>query len=176
VNWWLVLLLGRSVMRGSRRLTEVTRSFGVVQGFPPPDNPPSAEFAEFALARLHALAESIEDGMAGDPQDYSRKIRADTESLTGKLDDLVQLSQIQAGTLSLKRRQVGLDDLVSDEVAGLDALAAGRSIRLRAGAIEPASVNVDDRAMTQIINNLLVNAIRRRSEPDNQPPQRSPLR
>jgi signal transduction histidine kinase len=191
------LLLGRSVMRGSRQLTEATRSFGVVQSFQPPDNPPSAEFAEVArelritsdklaesrrrereveqsrrrlvawishdlrspLARLHALAESIEDGMAGDLQDYRRKIRADTESLTGMVDDLFQLSQIQAGTLSLKPRRVGLDDLVSDEVAGLDVLAAGRNIRLRARAIEPVTVDVDDRAITRAINNLLVNAI-----------------
>jgi signal transduction histidine kinase len=191
------LLLGRSVMRGSRQLTEATRSFGVMQSFQPPENPPSAEFAEVArelritsdklaesrrreqeveqarrrlvawishdlrspLARLHALAESIEDGVASDLQDYRRKIRADTESLTGMVDDLFQLSQIQAGTLSLNLRQVNLDDLVSDEVAGLGVLAAARGVRLLAGTIEPITVDVDDRAVTRVINNLLVNAI-----------------
>lgn len=192
------VLLGRSVMQGSRRLADATRSFGVAQRFRLPDDLPSAEFVEVArelratsdklvesrrreqaaeqsrrrlvawishdlrspLARLRALAESIDDGVVGDLQDYCEKIRTDTERLTEMVDDLFQLSRIQTGMLRLHPRGVALDDLISDEVAGLDVLAAGRGIRLRARTVEPVTVTVDNRSMTRVFNNLLVNAIR----------------
>lgn len=112
------------------------------------------------LARLRILAESLEDGVADDIQGSCRKIRADTERLTGMVDDLFELSRIQAGTLRLRPREVALDDLISDEVAGLEVLAADRGVRLRAGTIQPVTVHVDDRAITRVLNNLLGNALR----------------
>ncbi|MEV0698019.1 HAMP domain-containing sensor histidine kinase [Saccharopolyspora sp. NPDC050389] len=198
VSLGIGLLLGRSVMKGSRRLADATRTFGVAQRFRLPEDPPSAEFAELArelritsdkleesrrrersveqsrrklvawishdlrspLARLRVLTESIEDGVVVDLDDSIAKIRGNTERLTEMVDDLFQLSQIQTGTLRLKPREVALDDLVSDEVAGLDVLAADRGIQLRARKIEPVTVAVDDRSMTRVFNNLLANAIR----------------
>ena len=85
---------------------------------------------------------------------------SDTERLTGMVDDLFELSRIQAGTLRLQPREVALDDLISDEVAGLEVLAADRGVRLRAGTIQPVTVHVDDRAITRVLNNLLGNALR----------------
>ncbi|MEV0055574.1 HAMP domain-containing sensor histidine kinase [Saccharopolyspora shandongensis] len=190
------LLLGRSVMRGSRQLTDATRSLG--QRFQQPADLPSAEFAELAqelritsdklaesrrreqamdasrrrlvawishdlrspLARLRAVTESIEDGVVDDLPDYCRKIRGDTEVLSGMVDDLFELSRIQSGTLRLAPRMVALDDLISDEVAALEVVAGERGISLSARTIEPVVVNVDDRAFTRVFNNLLGNAIR----------------
>ncbi|TDD55081.1 sensor histidine kinase [Saccharopolyspora elongata] len=198
VSLGIGLLLGRSVMKGSRQLADATRTFGVAERFRLPEDPPSAELAELArelritsdklaesrrrertveqsrrqlvawishdlrspLARLRAVAESIEDGVVDDLDDYLGRIRSDTEHLTAMVDDLFQLSQIQTGTLRLNPREVALDDLVSDEAAGLDVLAAGRGIRLHARTIEPVTVRVDDRSMTRVFNNLLSNAIR----------------
>ena len=192
------VLLGRSVMRGSRRLADATRWLGQQRRFEQPEDPPTAEFAELArelrltsdklaesrrreqaldasrrrlvawishdlrspLARLRAVAESIEDGVVDDLQDYCRKIRADTETLSTMVDDLFELSRIQSGTLRLAPREVALDDLVSDEVAAVGVLADSRGIRLRARTVEPVAVSVDDRAVTRVFSNLLVNAIR----------------
>ncbi|GAA0504251.1 two-component sensor histidine kinase [Saccharopolyspora subtropica] len=192
------LLLGRSVMRGSRQLAEATRLFGQQRRFQQPEDPPSAEFAELAqelritsdklaesrrreqaldasrrrlvawishdlrspLARLRAVAESIEDGVVDDLKEYCEKIRADTDVLSQMVDDLFELSRIQSGSLRLKKTEVALDDLVSDEVAGLGVLADSRGIRLRARTVEPVAVTVDHRAITRVVNNLLVNAIR----------------
>ncbi|GAA3361840.1 sensor histidine kinase [Saccharopolyspora gregorii] len=189
--------LGRSVVRGSRQLTEAARAFGQDQRFQLADDPPTAELAELArelrvtsaklaesrnreqaveasrrqlvawishdlrspLARLRAMTESLEDGVADDVPGYHRKIRADADRLTGMVDDLFELSQLQAGTLRLTLREVALDDLVSDVVSGLDVLADRRSIRLRPNRVEPVTAAVDDRMMTRVLNNLLVNAI-----------------
>ncbi|KAA5830125.1 HAMP domain-containing sensor histidine kinase [Saccharopolyspora hirsuta] len=112
------------------------------------------------LARLRAVVESIEDGVVDDLADYCRKIRSDTQVLSEMVDDLFELSRIQSGTLHLSPREVVLDDLVSDEVAALDVLAASRGIELRARTIQPVVAAVDDRAATRVFNNLLANAIR----------------
>jgi signal transduction histidine kinase len=191
------LLLGRSVMAGSRELADATREFGREQRFRPPADPPTGELAELArelritsdklaesrrreqateaarrrlvawishdlrspLARLRAMTESMEDGVATDLPDYCKKIRSDANRLTEMVDDLFELSRIQSGTLRLSPRNVALDDLVSDAVAGLDVLAGNRGVRLRANRIDPVAACVDDRVMTRVFNNLLVNAI-----------------
>ena len=81
------------------------------------------------LAGLRAMAEALEDGVVdrpGDRRRYHRQIRAvDVERLTGMVDDLFELSRLQAGTLQLTLSQASLSDLVSDAVAAVDPLAAG---------------------------------------------------
>lgn len=192
------LLLGRSVLRGSRRLADATRALGQNHGFQQPDDPPTAELAELArqlaissaklaesrrreqaaeasrrrlvasishdlrspLARLRAISESIEDGVTVDLDKYLGRIRSDTERLSEMVDDLFELSRIQEDMLRLTPRHVALGDLVSDAVAALDMVAADRPATLAATTIEPVVVSVDERAMTRVLNNLLVNAIR----------------
>jgi signal transduction histidine kinase len=76
------------------------------------------------------------------------------------VDELFDLSRIQAGTLQLVRGEVTLDDLVSDAVAGLHVLAAEAGVTLTARHQEPVEVNVDSREMARVFTNLLSNAIR----------------
>lgn len=192
------LLLGRSVIAGSRRLADATRALGHQRDFRPPADPPTAELAELGrelaatsaklaesqrreraseasrrqlvawishdlrtpLARLRAMTESLEDGVVTDPPRYYPRIRGDVERLTGMVDDLFELSRIQAGSLRLVPRDVALEDLVSDAVAGLDLMAGERRIRLAARHIEPATVRLDNREMARVFANLLTNAIR----------------
>lgn len=111
------------------------------------------------LARLSLVTESIEDGVTDDLPSYCRSVRAETETLIEMVDDLFELSRIQSGTLNLTPRIVALDDLISDEVAGLEAVTKPLGIRLQARRIESVNVRVDDRMMTRVFNNLLANAI-----------------
>jgi signal transduction histidine kinase len=191
------LLLGRSVMTGSRRPADATRALGHVHQFHAPVDPPTAELAELAreltitsdklaesrrreqateaarrqllawishdlrspLARLRATTESMKDGVVTDLTRYRGKIRSDVDRLTDMVDDLFELSRIQAGELRLERRAGALDDLVSAAVAELDGLAGERGVLLRARRTEPIAVSVDNREMARVVNHLLVNAI-----------------
>ena len=45
------------------------------------------------------MAEALEDGIAADPPRYHRQIRAEVDRLASMVDDLFELSRIQAGTL-----------------------------------------------------------------------------
>lgn len=112
------------------------------------------------LAGLRAMAESLEDGVAADPARYHRRIRVEVDRMSGMVDDLFELSRIQAGALQLSLSRVSLYDLVGDAMAGTEVLARSRAVRLEGRAIAPVPVRVDSREMSRALTNLLVNAIR----------------
>ncbi len=85
------------------------------------------------LASMRAMTEALEDGMASDVQGYYRKIIGQTEQMTAMVNDLSELSKIQAGTLRLRSEPLDLYDLVSDALSDLAPLAAKRGIRLDGG-------------------------------------------
>ncbi|MFC1416937.1 sensor histidine kinase [Streptacidiphilus cavernicola] len=112
------------------------------------------------LAGLRAMAEALEDGVADDPDRYHSRIRTEVDRLTGMVDDLFELSRIQAGALTLSLSRVSVYDLVGDAIAGAYPLARERGVHLVGDRIAPAPVEVDSREITRVLGNLLVNAIR----------------
>ncbi|MFC1414626.1 sensor histidine kinase [Streptacidiphilus sp. N1-12] len=112
------------------------------------------------LAGLRAMAEALEDGVADDPARYHSRIRTEVDRLTGMVDDLFELSRIQAGALTLSLSRVSVYDLVGDAIAGAYPLALERGVRLVGDGIAPVPVEVDSREITRVLGNLLINAIR----------------
>lgn len=111
------------------------------------------------LAALRAMAESLEDGVAEEPDRYHRQIRVQAETLASMVDDLFELSKIQSGTLALNMGPVSLFDLVSDAVADLHPVAASRSITLKESRTGDLTLFGDARELSRVIGNLLMNAI-----------------
>lgn len=116
------------------------------------------------LAGLRAMAEALEDGLAESPERYYKQIRADVDTLTEMVDDLFELSRIQAGALRLSAERISLADLVSDCVAALEPLARVHSVRLTGRSAGPAVVTGDGRELNRALTNLVVNAIRHTRE------------
>ncbi|SBT52841.1 sensor histidine kinase [Micromonospora auratinigra] len=115
------------------------------------------------LAGLRAMAEALEDGVVGDPAtvaEYHRRIRVETDRMTRLVDDLFELSRINAGALRLSLSAVPLGDVVSDAVAGTAPLAAARRIRLVAAESGWPTVTGSEPELARVIGNLLLNAIR----------------
>ncbi|MFJ9518045.1 sensor histidine kinase [Kitasatospora sp. NPDC101801] len=112
------------------------------------------------LAGLRAMAEALEDGIVEDPARYYGRIGAEVERLTGMVDDLFELSRLQAGALHLTPARISCYDLVGDALACADPLARERGVRLLGGQVDPAPVEVDGREVSRALGNLLVNAIR----------------
>lgn len=115
------------------------------------------------LAGLRAMAEALEDEVVADPETvhrYHSRIRVEVERLTEMVDDLFELSRIHAGALRLSRRRVGLADLVAEAVAGAEALARAKGVRLRGDVREGLPVQVDTAELGRALRNLVVNAIR----------------
>ncbi|WP_314177572.1 sensor histidine kinase [Streptomyces winkii] len=113
------------------------------------------------LAGLRAMAEALEDGIAEDQSRYHRQIRGEVERLSGMVGDLFELSRIQAGSLALSPSRISAYDLVSDAIAGADALAYESGVRLANDGVERVPVEVDGKEMSRVLANLLINAIHR---------------
>jgi signal transduction histidine kinase len=111
------------------------------------------------LAGIRALSEALEDGMADDQDRYLRNMRTKVDQLSGMVDDLFELSKIDAGMLTLSVTDVSLYDVVSDAVADLGSLAHGRSITVESSSAGDFTVQADPRELSRAITNLLTNAV-----------------
>ncbi len=115
------------------------------------------------LASLRLLVESIDDGVAtGETRvRYLGEIRTHVGVLSDLIDDLFELSRIEAGDISWTMRQVELGELIDEAVAAMRAPAAERGVRisaeLPAGGLV-AEVNAEK--VQRVLFNLIQNAIR----------------
>ena len=116
------------------------------------------------LAGLRAMAEALEDGLVDAPERYYKQIRAEVDNLTEMVEDLFELSRIQAGALRLGNERISLDDLVSDCIAALEPLAKVHLIRLTGRSGGHAVVAGDGRELNRALTNVVVNAIRHTRE------------
>jgi signal transduction histidine kinase len=115
------------------------------------------------LASLRLLVESVDDGVAtGETRDrYLREMRTHVEVLTALIDDLFELSRIEAGDISWTMRQVEMRELIDDTVAAMRAPAEARGVALAAEL--PAGevlANANAEKLQRVLFNLIQNAIR----------------
>jgi signal transduction histidine kinase len=115
------------------------------------------------LASLRLLVESIDDGVVtGETRDrYLGEIRTHVAALSGLIDDLFELSRIEAGEISWTMGQVELGELVGDTVAAMRAPAAARGVALAAEL--PAGelvARANAEKLQRVLFNLIQNAIR----------------
>jgi signal transduction histidine kinase len=115
------------------------------------------------LASLRLLVESIDDGVAtGETRErYLKEIRTHVGVLSDLVDDLFELSRIEAGEIAWTLRQVELKELIGDTVAAMRAPAEQRGVTL--GAELPVAAVVaeaDAEKIQRVLFNLIQNAIR----------------
>lgn len=114
------------------------------------------------LAGLRAMAEALEDGVPEDPSTYYKQIGAAVARLDSMVDDLFDLSRIQAGSLGSLNERVVVAEIVDEVVATLTPLAAARGIELvcHRGATMAELVRGDPALLNRALANLVANAIR----------------
>lgn len=116
------------------------------------------------LASIRAMIESINDGMVTDLETTKRYLRAtqsEIENLTQLINDLFELSQMEAGVLQLHREAVSLEDVISDTLEAMSAQAAARRLRLQGSVDEPLpAVLIDSKRVQRVLFNLVQNSIR----------------
>jgi signal transduction histidine kinase len=115
------------------------------------------------LAGLRAMAEALEDGVVADPdtvKQYHVRIRAEADRMAELVDDLFELSRVQAGAMRLSMSRLALGDVVSDALASAAAVAQARRIRLVAAEHGWPTVSASEPELSRVVANLLSNAIR----------------
>ncbi|RAN69586.1 hypothetical protein B5P43_35535 [Bacillus sp. SRB_336] len=103
--------------------------------------------------------EALEDGVADDVHGYHQRIIAQADQMAVLVNDLLELSKIQAGALVLNRQQLDLYDLVSDAIADLAPVAAHRGIAINGDAVVRTSAAIDGASLGRAIRNLILNGI-----------------
>jgi signal transduction histidine kinase len=115
------------------------------------------------LASLRLLVESIEDGVVtGETRDrYLREVRTHVAALSALIDDLFELSRIEAGDITWTMSRVELRELVGDTVAAMRAPAAARGVALAAELpAHELMARANAEKVQRVLFNLIQNAIR----------------
>jgi signal transduction histidine kinase len=116
------------------------------------------------LQRIRAAAEALEDGLVDDVESVTslhRTIRAEAERVAALIDDLFELTRIQAGTLQLAFEPVAVDELVSELLAATAPAAAAKEIRLESSVAAPVpELRASPAHLARVLSNLLDNAVR----------------
>jgi signal transduction histidine kinase len=116
------------------------------------------------LASMRAILEALSDGVVEDPESVKRYLltaQRDVMSLSALIDDLFQMSQLDAGGFPLNRAKVSLSDLISDTLESFSQLALQHEVKLEgqvASNVDP--VFMDTQAIGRVFNNLISNALR----------------
>src|SRR6266436_78849 len=117
------------------------------------------------LNAIIGFSEIMESGMFGPLGaekyiEYSRDIRESGEYLLDVINDILDMSKIEAGGIRLAPEAVELDSLLADCIRVVSTRAGEKNLRLDA-QVEPAiQLKADRRALKQIALNLLSNAVK----------------
>ncbi|MCZ2403589.1 HAMP domain-containing histidine kinase [Paenarthrobacter sp. Z7-10] len=111
------------------------------------------------LASMRAMTEALEDGVVTDVSGYHRKIIGQADQMAVLINDLLELSKIQAGTIELRIERLDLYDLVSDAIADLAPLAERRSISINGERVRPTLAAADAASLGRAVRNVILNAI-----------------
>ncbi len=115
------------------------------------------------LTSIVALAETLEAGALDDPENNRRFlaiIQKNAARMHRLIDDILELSAIEAGNVKIHSEVIPLRPLVDDIISSLSATAVPQNITIR-NLIPPESeVFADPHRLMQMLTNLIDNAIK----------------
>ncbi|NMC78693.1 MAG: cell wall metabolism sensor histidine kinase WalK [Chloroflexi bacterium] len=116
------------------------------------------------LTSIRAILEALADGVVEDPQTVQRYLKTaqrDIRALSMLINDLFELSQMDAGGLQLDSHPNSITDIISDTIESFSELATRQNVTLEGSVIPGVDpVNMDAARIGQVLNNLLSNALR----------------
>ena len=115
------------------------------------------------LTAILAFVETLETGAIDDKENSLRFlsiIRRNASRMHDLIDDILELSAIEAGNVQVNAEQVELRAIVNDVVSLLGTKAAARGIVVTNAVDREALVYADARRLEQMLTNLVDNAIK----------------
>jgi signal transduction histidine kinase len=112
------------------------------------------------ITSLRLLVEALDDGIVdeGDRRAYLAKLRTHVGALAALIDDLFELSRLQAGDLRWSMERVRLPELVQETVEAMRRDDVARLVVDVPGDLEPARAAPEQ--IQRVLFNLIQNAIR----------------
>jgi signal transduction histidine kinase len=114
------------------------------------------------LAGLRAMVEAIEDGVVDDPptiRRYLGEIRRSVEILAGLVDDLFELTQLDAVAIDAEVERARLADVIRSAVGACRAQATEKGLMLEEH-IDGTGEALCSPRLVRVLQNILQNAIR----------------
>jgi two-component system phosphate regulon sensor histidine kinase PhoR len=115
------------------------------------------------LTSILAFVETLEDGALEDEENNRRflsVIRKNAQRMHHLIDDILELSSIEAGKIYLEPKPINLSALVEEVFINVSAKAEARKIKLENRIPKDATVFADIIRAEQILTNLVDNAIK----------------
>ena len=117
------------------------------------------------LNAVIGFSEIMQSGMfgpLGSPKyvEYSQDIHQSGTYLLGVINDVLDMSRIEAGRMLLHPEELVLDDIVEESIRVVSTMAAAQKIEVISEAERDLRMRGDRRALTQIMLNLLSNAVK----------------
>jgi two-component system cell cycle sensor histidine kinase PleC len=111
-------------------------------------------FSEIMVAEMY--------GPVGEPRykDYARDILSSGQHLLALINDILDMSKIEAGKMNLRFEPVALEDVAEDALRLVRNRAEAAGLSLRLDFSDLPEVEADYRAIKQVLLNLLSNAIK----------------
>ena len=117
------------------------------------------------MTSIKGYVENMLDGLTGPLTDrqsyYLTRVKFNVERLTRMLNQLLDLSRIEAGRVELQPASMSMPDLAQDILEGLQSLAQKKALTLTTqteGAVPP--IQGDRDKLHQVLTNLVGNAIK----------------
>ncbi|MEM6528536.1 MAG: ATP-binding protein [Chloroflexota bacterium] len=115
------------------------------------------------LTSMQVMIEALVDGVANKPevqQRYYAQTLEEIDNLNGLIDNLFELTQLDAGHINLNRKQASLRQLIDDVLESMRARAIQKNITFRS-QIDPAvdPITIDPEKIQRVLANLIDNAI-----------------
>jgi two-component system sensor histidine kinase/response regulator len=109
----------------------------------------------------NVLRKNKQHTMTDDEISYAHRIATNGLHLLGLINDILDLSKIEAGRMTLEMSPVMLDTLVRETIAELEGQVGDRSVQLRAEIpSEMRSMETDAARMKQVLINLIGNSLK----------------
>lgn len=112
------------------------------------------------LSRL--LAENNETNLSADQVEFAKVIQSSGNGLLSLIDEILDLSKIEAGKMQLEYDDVAVQEIAEDMQALFGAVAKEKKIALTivADSASPKRIETDKLRLEQILKNLLSNALK----------------
>jgi two-component system phosphate regulon sensor histidine kinase PhoR len=114
------------------------------------------------LTAILAFVETIETAGidSEDGQRFLSIIRRNANRMHNLIDDILELSAIEAGNINVGSEEIRLHPIVSDVITSLSASASARRVVLANQVDENVTVLADSRRLEQMLTNLVDNAVK----------------
>jgi signal transduction histidine kinase len=116
------------------------------------------------VGAIRGYSDLLLDGLGGDLPPDARKFvertRRASEALLDLVNDLLDFAKLQAGRITVKKRECNLNEIIDDAVNAVSPQAAEKGLSIATDLQTDQPINTDPERVRQILVNLLSNAVK----------------